>query len=259
MLNKFAGKDRKNRQGAVVPLVALLLPLFIALIAFAVDYGVIIVSRHELQNAADAASIATLQTLVSDQDDADLAAFETLTANLLNGRSITFDMQQDIHYGTWDSESRVFTQIDRDGTVAPTGDTSGTTIPSGVSAVRVQLSRTKERGNAIALFFAPILGTSFADIKVEAISARGDGGCNGFVGLESVRIHNNAKTDSYNSDEGDYGSGPVYQNGDVCSNGEVLLDYSSAQVNGDAEGDPVTIREYSQRKHLWYAIKTKWT
>ena len=236
---------RKNRQGTVVPLIAVMLPLFIALIAFAVDYGVIVISRHELQNAADAASIATLQTLLANHDEADLAAYTTLTANLFHGKPIVFDMQLDVHYGTWDSETRQFTQIDRTQTVASTGDTSGSTIPSGASAVRVRLTRSVERGNGVKLFFAQLLGTTFVDINVEAVSAS-SGGCNGFVGLDSVRIHNRAKTDSYNSNEGDYGTGGVYQNGDVCSNGEVLLDYSSATINGDAEGNPVTIREYSQ-------------
>jgi len=76
MLNKKnSTKNSCDRQGSVVPLVALMLPLFIALIAFAVDYGVIVVAQHELQNAADNASIGTLQTLSSsNREDADLAA-----------------------------------------------------------------------------------------------------------------------------------------------------------------------------------------
>ena len=244
MSEKLARTNRHDRKGSVVVLVAILLPLFIALIAFAVDYGVIVVSRHELQNAADAASISTLETLVRNHDDADLAAFETLSASRLHGRSITFDMQQDVHYGSWNSETREFTETERNGTVASTGDTTGATIPNGVSAVRIRLSRTRERGNGIALVFGRLLGTAFAEINVEAISAT-TAGCNGFVGLESVRIHNNAKTDSYNSDEGNYGSGPVNQNGDVCSNGPVLLDYSSAMVRGDAEGSSIEIRNGS--------------
>ena len=245
MSNKTTSKTRKNRQGSVVPLVAILLPLFIALIAFAVDYGVIVVSRHDLQNAADAASIGTLQTLNSpNRDEADLAAFEILSASLLHGRSIEFDMQQDVHYGTWDADTRTFTQVDRDGTVAPKGDTSGDTIPSGVSAVRIRLTRSRERSNGVPLFFGRLLGTSFADMQVEAISASA-AGCNGFVGLDSVRLHNNSRTDSYNSDEGDFGSGPIYENGDVCSNGPVLLDYSSVQVRGDAEGSSIEIRQGS--------------
>ena len=244
MSNKITSKPRKNRKGSIVPLTAILLPLFIALIAFAVDYGVIVVSRHDLQNAADAASIGTLQTLTTNREEADLAAFEILSANLLNNRPIEFDMQQDVHYGTWDSETRTFTQIDRDGTVAAVGDTSGDTIPDGVSAVRIRLTRTTERANGIPLFFGRMLGTSFAHIRVEAISSV-TAGCTGFVGLDSVRLHNNSRTDSYDSDEGTYGSGPVYENGDVCSNGPVLLDYSSVQVKGDAEGSTVEIRSGS--------------
>ena len=246
MPNKRQIKKNSYRKGSVVPLFAILLPLFIALIAFAVDYGVIVVSRAELQNAADSASIGTLQTLSSsNRDDADLAAFNIISSNLLHGRPIEFDMQQDVEYGNWDADSRTFTLVDREGTVAPKGDTTGDTIPSsGVSAVRIRLTRTRQRGNAIQLFFAPLLGTSFSDIRVEAISAS-TGGCTGFVGLQSVRLHNALSTDSYNSDEGDYGSGSINQNGDVCSDGPVLLDYSGVVVNGDVQGSEVTIAQGS--------------
>ena len=245
MPNQTALKKSSNRKGSIVPLIAILLPVFMALIAFAVDYGVIVVSRHELQNAADNASIGTLQTLSSShRSEADLAAFDILSSNLLHGRSIEFDMQQDVQYGTWDAESRTFTQIERDGSVAAQGDTSGDTIPSGVSAVRIRLTRSVARQNGIPLFFGPLLGTDFADVTVEAISASASG-CNGFVGLESVRVHNAASTDSFNSDEGTYGSGNVYGNGDICSNGPVLLDYSGVKVDGDVQGSEITIAQGS--------------
>ena len=116
-----------------------------------------------------------------------------------------------------------------------------------MSAVRIRLTRSVERGNAIRLFFGPLLGKSFAEIHVEAISASA-GGCNGFVGLESVRLHNALTTDSYNSDEGDYGSGSIYQNGDVCSDGPVLLDYSGVEVRGDVQGSEITIANGSNNK-----------
>ena len=244
MTNQTTNRRCNRRRGAIIPFIAILLPLFVVLIAFAIDYGAIVVSRHELQNAADNASLGALQTLVSSHDDADLAAFEILSASLLRGSSITFDMQQDVHYGTWDSDTRVFTEIDRENTVASKGDTSGDTIPGGATAVRIRLTRSVERGNAIPLFFGPLLGKSFADVTVEAISS-GSAGCNGFVGLDSARLHNRAVTDSYNSDEGSYGSGGIYQNGDVCSNGPLVLDYSSVRINGDAQGSSVTIRDGS--------------
>ena len=143
MPNKPLAAKNDCRRGAIIPFVAILLPLFIAFIAFAIDFGVIVISKHQLQNAADSASIGTLQTLVSSHgEEADLAAFDVLSSNLLFGRPIEFDMQQDVQYGTWDADTRTFTQVQRDGTVAAKGDTSGSTIPSGVSAVRIQLTRS---------------------------------------------------------------------------------------------------------------------
>ena len=233
-------KHNKSRAGAIVPFVAILLPIFIALIAFAVDYGVIVVARHELQNAADAASIAAIETLFQSPESADLAAFETLTANQLHGRPVEFDMRQDVQYGVWDSTARTFTEIPRNGNVAPRGDVSGATIPSGANAVRVQLTRSRERENGIRLFFGTILGTSFADITVQSISSA-SAGCNGFVGIESATIINNTSTDSYNSDDGNYGPGNINDNGDVCSDGRVLVS-SGASIHGNAAGSLVTIQ-----------------
>lgn len=237
----------KTRTGSIVILVSLLMPLIIALVAFSVDYGVIVVARQELQNAADAAATATLRTLNSDSDFADLAAFETLTANRLLGNPIDFDMERDVHYGTWDNETMTFTQIPRDGNVSGATDVSGNSIPDGANAVRIRLTRARALGNGIQLFFAPVIGTNFADVEVQAIAA-GTPGCSGFVGLDFVDLRNNLITDSYNSDDGDYESGQGYNdpnanrfdNGDVCSNGPITL-ASGADIYGNAAGSSVNI------------------
>ena len=250
------GSTVKNRAGSIVILVSLLIPLVIALVAFAVDYGVIIVARQELQNAADAAATATLQTLNSDHDSADLAAFETLTANLLLGSPIDFDMERDVHYGSWDADSQTFTPIQRAQSVSGPSDVSGASIPDGANAVRIRLTRSRALGNGIQLFFAPVIGTNFAEIEVEAIAA-GTPGCSGFVGLDFVNAHNNIRTDSYNSELGDYDASSSWiwdysdtsanrgQNGDVCSNGPIDVK-QGAIINGDASGTPVSVAPYGQ-------------
>jgi len=200
--NNTTDSTVKTRTGSIVTLIALLLPLIIALVAFSVDYGIIVVAKHELQNAADAAATATLETLNIDQKSADLAAFETITANHLLGTQLDFNMDLDIHYGTWDDEAREFTVIERTSTPSSPTDVSGSSIPNGATAVRVRLTRSRARSNGVRLFFAPVIGTNFAEVEAEAIAA-GTPGCNGFYGIDFVNVRNQAKTDSYNSEIGE--------------------------------------------------------
>ena len=246
----------KTRTGSIVILITLLMPLIIALVAFSVDYGVIIVAKQDLQNAADAAATATIRTLNTDKDYADLAAFETITANRLLGDPIDFDMDGSVHYGTWDEDSLTFVPIPREGTVSGPSDVSGSSIPDGANAVRIRLTRSRELGNAIQLFFAPVIGTNFADIEVEAIAASTPG-CSGFVGLDFVNADNNIRIDSYDSDLGNYDadSGWIWDfsdsslnrsdNGDVCSNGPIDV-RGGAIINGSATGSKVTVAPHGQ-------------
>ena len=135
LINKFySSGNRTDRRGAVIHLFALLLPVFIAFIAFAVDYGVINVAKHELQNAADAGAAAGIELLMKDQEQADLAAHDAITANILVGEKIAFDVIKDIQYGTWDSDTRQFTEIERTSSGSGPDDVSGDTIPDGATA-----------------------------------------------------------------------------------------------------------------------------
>ena len=238
----FPSYNRNNRRGAVAPFIALLLPVFIAFIAFAVDYGVINVAKHELQNAADAGADAGIRVLLQERTEADHAAFLAVTGNRLLGDNITFDVRRDVQYGNWDNDTRTFIEIPREGYTPGSGDPndiSGTTIPSGANAVRVRLIRSANFDNAIPLFFAPIIGTQFAEIQATAI-ASATPSCNGFIGIEEVTLRNNMITDAYNSDNGSYGGSNQSPDGDVCSNGPVSL-ASGADVLGDAQGSTVTI------------------
>src|SRR5947199_9703428 len=54
-----------SRRGSVVPLVAILLVPFTAMVAFAADMAWIVQARADLQNAADAAALAGVEQLQS--------------------------------------------------------------------------------------------------------------------------------------------------------------------------------------------------
>ena len=230
---KMNNHTNRNRNGAVVPIFAILISILFILVVFAIDFGVIIVARHQLQNAADASAMSTLQVLARDRESADVAAAECLENNLVWGKSTLADVPTDVTYGNWDSDERSFTEIPR-----RFGD-----VPEGASAVRVILERSTERGNAVSLFFAPIFGLDFANIRAESI-ASATAGCSGFVGIESIRLANNINTDSYDSRTGSYGGSNRAEHGDVCSNGPVNLS-SGADVFGNAAGSSVNISQGS--------------
>ena len=158
------------RNGSVVPLIAILLPVFCIFIAFAVDYGVISLSRQQLQNAADAGAVAAIETYFQDIELGDQAASDVITNSQLMGSNIDFDIGQSIEYGRWDADTGAFTVITRTSS-AGAKDTSGTSIPPGANAARVNLIRSAENGNAIGLFFAPIFGTDFATVNVSSIAS----------------------------------------------------------------------------------------
>src|SRR5262245_4660788 len=62
----LAGKVSTNspRRGAVVPLVALLLVFLMGMVAFGLDIGWIVLTESELKNAADAAALAGVKSLM---------------------------------------------------------------------------------------------------------------------------------------------------------------------------------------------------
>lgn len=222
---------KQQRHGAIVPLVAVLLPLFLIMVAFAVDIGVISVAQTQLQNAADAGAVAALTAYQRNPANGDQAGLETMNAHNFLGNNLEFDVVQSIAYGQFNAETNVFIELPRGG---------GNAIPQGAQAVRVRLIRSPENNNAVNLFFAPIIGVERATVFAEAI-AGGTTSCVGFIGIESVNIGNNVRTDSYNSDLGPYSLGNNQaENGGVCSGGQVSL-ASGANVFGSASGSNVHI------------------
>src|SRR3954469_427774 len=56
----------KSRRGAMVVLTAIMLVFFLGLAAFAIDIGIMLLARTELQQAADAAALAAAGDLIPD-------------------------------------------------------------------------------------------------------------------------------------------------------------------------------------------------
>jgi Flp pilus assembly protein TadG len=140
---------RYRRKGNVVVLMCVLLPVLLAMGAFAIDVGYVCYMRSQAQTAADAAGLAAVEELPGGQSSVDSVASRYALLNLppASGAQVTAEI------GTWDGNTATF---------AP-GNWNG------ADAVRI----TVLRPNA-SLFFGHFLGHSHADITASAITAYED-------------------------------------------------------------------------------------
>jgi Flp pilus assembly protein TadG len=113
----------KSERGVTVVLVAFMIVMFISIAALAVDIGYLMVSKNELQNAADASALAAArklgaiyqtlsyiqqQTYVCNSNDIIPVAKSTAASNLAATQSVTV-LDADVVIGTWDSATKVLT------------------------------------------------------------------------------------------------------------------------------------------------------
>ncbi|MCP4640246.1 MAG: hypothetical protein GY851_07440, partial [bacterium] len=129
-----------------------------AFLAFSIDYGHIVVTEGELQNAADAAALSGGRVLADGRAAVVAAAQEWAAKNMAGGESVALVADEDVELGTWDSDTASFTAI-------PVGSAE---TPN---AVRVTCRRSSERGTGLTLFFAPIFGVNDANLTASAVSS----------------------------------------------------------------------------------------
>jgi Flp pilus assembly protein TadG len=208
-----------GRKGAIVPLAAIMIVVMIGMVAFAVDLGYLDVVRTELQLAADAAVLAGAEGLLDGPAAAKQIAQAAAQDNRAADTSVVIVPQQDIELGHWNDETLTFTPV------------AAADEPQ-AEAIRVTCRCIGSRSNSVSLFFAPVLGTTTADVVASAV-ARRRSICGNFIGVESVELNGNqAYTDSYNASLGTYGSQTPGDNGHLCSDGDITV--QNGTVNGDA-------------------------
>lgn len=221
---RMLGRTRQRR-GLMTVLVALCLVLIMGFLALSIDWGYMSVTHCELQNAADAAALAGARGI----DNGAQAAIDSATAMVAKNKAAGTTIANPlVELGTWDDTTATFTVL-YNGKGAPNPSLVAT-------AVRVTCSRTAANGNALNLFFAPVLGTSSADLSASAVAARNNTDCGYIVGRTEVTI-NNGNIDSYNSSIGTYSQKTRGYKGDVCSDGNILLQNNS-YIYGDAFPGP---------------------
>jgi len=169
----------REQKGMAAIWMAMLGAILVGITAFAVDIGYALVTQNELQNAADAAALASTRQMgviylalpLADQQDLgrDLTSSEqaqisaqATAATFANKASDVANLalsQGDISFGTWDFTARTFT---------PT-----VTRPN---AIRVTARRDGGANGPITTFFAGVLGVNTMNIATTSIAALGTSG-----------------------------------------------------------------------------------
>ena len=143
-----------RRAGQVLVAIAVMLPALFGFAALVVDVGYLYVVKSVLQRTADASALAAVVELPA-QTNVVTQAQAYATLNYPDHGTIV-DVE-DVVIGNWDG----------DGTFTPGGNPT--------NAVRVVAARLESRGNAVRLFFAPILGIPTADVRAYAVATAGVG------------------------------------------------------------------------------------
>jgi Flp pilus assembly protein TadG len=154
---KQRGKRGSQERGVVMAWFGILLFVVLGMCALAIDLSALAVAKGELQNAADAASLAAVSALKSGQTRAEaIAAAQAVAAeNAATGQSVQL-AAADVTFGSYDADT----------------DTFDKESFANASAVRVNARRTSDApGGAVGLFFAGIWGNRSADLEAEAVAA----------------------------------------------------------------------------------------
>jgi Flp pilus assembly protein TadG len=217
------------RRGAAIVWVALILIILIAFASFAVDLGRVRVGKAQLQTAADAAARAGVSALPNGpSSEAEDRAVEVANANECMGTSVELVVEEDIVLGLWNEVDRTFSELT---------DDPGTLIDErrGANACKVTTRRTVDRGNAMPLTLARVLGKTTFNAEAAAIAyIKGRKRGFGLIGLDWIRMTGTTMTDSYNAATETYpGADGPNNNGTIASNGNITLN-GTVDVHGDA-------------------------
>jgi Flp pilus assembly protein TadG/uncharacterized Zn-binding protein involved in type VI secretion len=179
-------KQLENKRGVTIIVVALLIIVFLAFAALAVDIFHIVVVRNELRNAADAGSLAGVRFLYNDNgteinEGANQIAYDAAIANKSEKVPVEVNWSSggnigtDVERGHWSFSTSTFTPND---SLLPVDLWDKTTAEldqdtNFINAVRV---KTKRESTPAASFFAKILGYENFLLSSEAVAYIGFAG-----------------------------------------------------------------------------------
>lgn len=151
-------ESRHDRSGSVLVLAAAFLAVVFAFCSFSIDVGYIALIKARLQNAADAATLSAVVQLKDSSLPASVRVQAAIAdAQYLAQLNLPDDgevlVASDVAVGEWDAETQTF---------IPNSQT--------LNAVRATVRRASANGNALPLFFAPVLGHSQTNLSATSIA-----------------------------------------------------------------------------------------
>ncbi len=162
-------RTRPSRRGTILVLSAFLMIAMMAMVAMAIDLGVILVAKEESQRCADSAAIAAAWEFVSNEgltsggyDPLANTNARTRASEYANKNAILLSnpalATSDVEVGYMANPTNS----------SQTLDTSGA-MPS--NAVRVIVRRTTAQNGEIPMFFGRLMGLTSAPVQAEATAA----------------------------------------------------------------------------------------
>lgn len=168
----------QQRKGAAAPLMAILSVLVLAMVAFAVDIGWIVLAKNQLQNAADAAALAGSDALMDgyvlfnigtndNQKTGIVKTYLTTSAglakqyaknNMAGGVQNLVLRDEDIEYGIMDANNN-YTALASYDTIINKGDVSAVLAKGFPNTIKVTMRRDELANGSLGLFFAQVIGT----------------------------------------------------------------------------------------------------
>ncbi len=155
----FKRNSARRSRGTVTVLVLAALIALLGAVSLSIDNGLMLATRTQLQNAADAAALAAMAEVRGGllQSEAINAAIEVAGLHRAGGDPVEIDAS-DVQFGSFDYATGTFT---------PGG-------LGGISAVRVTARRTNgSPGGPLDLFFAPLLGKDTANVRASSVAGIG--------------------------------------------------------------------------------------
>jgi hypothetical protein len=149
-------RNYRDERGTVLIQVGLWLGALVLMCALALDYGMLLIGRSQIQNAADGAALAAATALAFDkwERSSDAPAGDA-------ARSVAA-------LNEVASEEPNVTEDDITFPLCPDSFAYGPSVPPNLACVRVDAYRTAERGNPLLNFFASAFGVASSGVAATA-------------------------------------------------------------------------------------------
>jgi len=173
-----------QEQGVTAVIVALLMVVFVGVAAFAIDIGHLYMVKNELQNAADAGSLAGARYLYEDDGEdvngsSNQIAYDAAIVNRSENIPVEVHWNGgntgDVQRGHWSFATRTFTPSNNDDYVH-LWDVSPEELDADPNFVNALWVRTRRQDTPAVSFFARIFGYENFFLSTEAIAYVGFAG-----------------------------------------------------------------------------------